>query len=257
MPENPTLAAHNEARTDGKVILYEPPKETVRTLELSEIADHVRVAREIVRLCISPEIDFIQAYAYALESQLQTSPAPPYVAPPGQNPKIAAAGVEAANARLTITGAVRKMEKWLAAHHRGSFRSEAKTTALRKTALLHRVHPGPKREVRQPLIVSPAEFEIVEQAAALAQVDLTDFIRDSALDVCAGKVPFVAPPIHQVGGRDKQYQIRWFAAEWQSVQEKSAEVYRDSGTKRSTAGILVRDVVLQKSRELIAAAEGK
>jgi len=257
MPETTNLIESSEARADGKVILYEPPKEVARTLEQSEIADHVAVATMIIRLCVSPEIDFLKAYAYALEAQLTTSPVAPYVTPPGHSPKIAAAGTEAGNNRLTITGAIRKMEKWLAAQHRGSYRSEAKTTALRKTALLHRVHPGPKREIRQPLIVSPAEFEMVARAAAIARVDLTDFIRDAALDVCAGKTPFIAPPIHQVGGRNKQYQIRWFEAEWQSVQEKSAEVYRDSGTKRSTAGILVRDVVLKVAKEIIAAAEGK
>ncbi len=257
MPDTTPAPAQNEPRKDGKVILFEPPKETIRTLELSEIAAHAEVARAIVTLCVSPELDFLQAYAFTLESQLQTPPAPPYVAPPGHSHKIAAAGAEAGASRFTITGAIRKMEKWLAAQHRGSYRSEAKTTALRATAKLNRHHEGPIREIRQPLVVTPEEFSMVKHAAGIAGGDLADFVRDAALAVSSGMVPFVAPPIHQVGGRNKQYQIRWHEAEWQSVQTKSAEVYAESGTKRSTAGILVRDVVLQKSREIIATAEGK
>lgn len=242
--------SHVSAETSGKIPAHldpnytEPVKETFLHVTATEAPRHAEAARMLMPLSVPPETEFLRAYAAAIEGNACTPG-------PGENPKAVTRGIEAASEKLPITTALRRLEKFLAASYRGSFKSEAKTLALRHNAQQPRTKLSDPKNIRQPLTVSATELDLVHCAAKKAEEELCDFCRGTVLAVCAGGRPFAVPTTHSSENRDKQYQLRWTEAEWAYIGTTSEKYYGTPTGKRSNSGPLVREAILARAREIL------
>jgi len=244
LPES-SESAHNEkipAHLDPNYI--EPVKEAFTHVTTEEAPKHAEAARVLMPLSVKPETEFLRAYAASMEGK-ECKPAP------GENPKAIVKGVEAAAERLPITTAIRRLEKFLAASYRGSFKSEAKTLALRANARQPRSKISDPRTIRQPLTVSAAELDMVHRAAVQAGEELSEFCRAAILSVCTGDAVFTVPTTHSGSVRDKQYQLRLTESEWAVIGVTSEKFYGIPTGKRSNSGPLMRESILARSREIL------
>jgi len=222
----------------------EPVKEVFVHVTPEEAPRHAEAARTLMPLSVPPETEFLRAYAVSIEGKICTPE-------PGENPKAVTRGIESAAERLPITTALRRLEKFLAASYRGSFKSEAKTLALRANAKLPRQKMSDPKNIRQPLTVSATELDLVHRAAKQVGEELCDFCRGTVLAVCAGGRPFAIPTTHSSENRDKQYQLRWTETEWAYIGTTSEKYYGTPTGKRSNSGPLVREAILARAREVL------
>jgi len=222
----------------------EPAKEIFVHVTPAEAPLHAAAARSLMPLSVKPESEFLRAYAAAIEGKTCKPE-------PGENPKAVAKGIEYAVECLPITTAIRRLEKFLAASHRGSFKSELKTAALRANARRPRSKISDPRNVRQPLTVSAGELDLVRRAAKNVGEELSNFCRSTVLAICSGERLFTFPTTHSSEVRDKQYQLRWTEKDWSDIGKKAEDYYGPPTGKRSNSGPLIREAILTRSRKIL------